>query len=138
MTIGPLNFPCDLYYLVEQDVWARVHEDNTATVGITAHGIHLSGEIYMCRAKDVGVQVEQGRAIAVVELAKAILSVKCPVTGEVVETNPVLASSPEIVHTDPYNSGWIARLRLTNFASDATQLARGTQARAHWETDERE
>lgn len=125
MDFRDVSFPPDLYYLVEHDVWARVEGDGMATVGITALGIKLSGEIYMCRAKAVGSAVEQGRAVAVVELAKAIVSVKSPVTGTVVAANPLLDATPELVHRDPYGEGWIARLSLHDFTVDAPRLVRG-------------
>jgi glycine cleavage system H protein len=47
MMSGELIHPTDLHYLIEHQVWARVHDDGTATVGITALGIQLAGEIYM-------------------------------------------------------------------------------------------
>lgn len=125
MNLHELTFPTDLHYLVEHDVWARLESDGTATVGITSLGIKLSGEIYMCRAKPLGTVVEQGRAIAVVELAKAIVSVKCAVTGTVLAVNPLLDNAPQLVHTDPYGEGWIARLSLNDFERDRTQLAQG-------------
>jgi glycine cleavage system H protein len=129
MNLRDLSFPADLYYLVEHDVWARLEGDGTATVGITALGIKLSGEIYMCRAKPVGTVVEQGRSIAVVELAKAIVSVKCAVTGTVLTVNPRLGEAPHLVHNDPYGEGWIARLSLADFERDRAQLAHGDAAR---------
>ncbi|MBC7996036.1 MAG: glycine cleavage system protein H [Rhizobacter sp.] len=125
MKLDELPFPTDLYYLVEYDVWARLEADGTATVGITALGIKLSGEIYMCRAKPVDTVVTQGRSIAVVELAKAIVSVKSAVTGTVLAVNPLLDDAPQRVHTDPYGEGWIARLALADFERDLAQLARG-------------
>ena len=69
-----LDYPADLHYLIEHQVWARRDPDGLATVGITSLGIALAGEIYMCRAKAVGTTIEQGRSIAVVELAKSIVS----------------------------------------------------------------
>ena len=48
MMAAGLEFPGDLHYLVEHQVWARVEGDGTATVGITALGIAQAGEIYMC------------------------------------------------------------------------------------------
>jgi len=125
MNLHELSFPADLHYLVEHDVWARLEGDGVATVGITTLGIKLSGEIYMCRAKAVGTAVEQGRSIAVVELAKAIVSVKSAVTGEVLFVNPLLDEAPQLVHTDPYGEGWIARLRLADWERDAAQLWHG-------------
>ena len=120
-----LSFPADLHYLIEHDVWVRLDSDGTATVGITALGIKLSGEIYMCRAKPVGSVIEQGRSVAVVELAKAIVSVKCAVSGTVLQANPLLDDSPGLVHHDPYGLGWIARLALSDFERDRPRLVHG-------------
>ena len=125
MNLSEVQFPAELYYLVEHDVWARLEGDGTAVVGITALGIKLSGEIYMCRAKPVGALIEQGRAVAVVELAKAIVSVKSPVAGTVLALNPLLDATPELVHRDPYGDGWIARMSLHDFEADRARLVRG-------------
>ncbi len=125
MNLADLEFPSDLIYLVEHDVWARLAGDGSATVGITALGIQLSGEIYMCRAKPVGSVIDQGRSVAVVELAKAVVSVKSAVSGTVLEVNVALDERPELVHSDPYGSGWIARLALCDVAADLPRLVRG-------------
>lgn len=125
MSAIDLHFPSDLLYHVEHQVWARVDADGTAVVGITALGIRLAGEIYMCRPKSVGSEVEQGRSIAVVELAKSIVSVKSPVRGLVLAVNPRLAEEPELVHSDPYGAGWLARLRLTDLDTDRLALVHG-------------
>ena len=120
-----LSFPADLHYLLEHEVWARLHRDGTATVGITALGIQHSGEIYMCRVKPPGSEIAQGRAVAVVELAKAIVSVKSAVTGTVLAVNPRLGETPELVHRDPYGEGWLARLALRDEAGDLRRLVTG-------------
>jgi glycine cleavage system H protein len=122
-----LAFPADLHYLVEHDVWARLEGAGTAIVGITSLGIKLSGEIYMCRVKPVGSALGQGRSVAVVELAKAIVSVKSAVTGEVLQVNPLLEETPELVHRDPYGDGWLARLALRDFDSDRNHLVQGAE-----------
>jgi glycine cleavage system H protein len=60
-----------------------------------------------------------------VELAKSIVSVKSPVTGTVVDVNATLAEQPERVHEDPYGSGWLARLALTDIEHDRAALVTG-------------
>ncbi len=125
MKAAGLEFPDELHYLVEHQVWARLEGDGTATVGITALGIAQAGEIYMARPKSVDSVVEQGRAIAVVELAKSIVSVKSPVRGTVVAVNERLADAPELVHRDPYGEGWLARVRLADFEADCAALLHG-------------
>ncbi len=121
-----LNHPPELYYLVEHQVWARLQADGaSATVGITELGIALSGEIYMCRPKRVGTELAQGATVAVVELSKSIVAVKTAVSGTIIEINPRLEERPRLVDQDPYGAGWIARLRLSNFSADASQLVHG-------------
>jgi glycine cleavage system H protein len=129
MNVAGCEFPEGLWYHVEHQVWAAVDEGSgVATVGITSMGIRLAGEIYMCRPKLVGVVVEQGRSVAVVELAKSIVSVKSPVSGVVIAVNEALASRPELVHEDPYGAGWIARVRLQAWPAESTALLRGDDA----------
>ena len=128
MNVSGCEFPDALHYHVEHQTWARVEGDGTVTVGITSLGIRLSGEIYMCRPKSVGQVVEQGRSVAVVELAKAIVAVKSPLSGTVVDVNPALASAPELVHVDPYGRGWIARLAPSAWEAERTALVHGEGA----------
>ncbi len=120
-----MDFPAVLYYLIEHQVWARLDGDGSATVGVTALGIRQSGEIFMCRPQRVGKRVEQGRSVAVVELAKSIVSVKSPVTGRVIATNEQLENRPELVHLDPYGNGWVARIEVEDFAADQVRLLHG-------------
>jgi glycine cleavage system H protein len=125
MNVRGFEFPDDLLCLVEHQVWARLDDATHATVGITALGIHLAGEIYMCRPKLVGSLVEQGRSVAVVELAKSIVSVKSPVHGRIVAVNAALAERPQLVHQDPYGAGWIARIELAQLDADRAALLQG-------------
>jgi glycine cleavage system H protein len=125
MKVAGYDFPDELYYLVDDQVWARLLDDGTVKVGITALGIALAGEIYMCRTKPLGAKVEQGRSVAVVELAKAIVSVRSPLSGSVVEVNPLLADDPGLVHREPYGRGWIARIAAADFEADRLALVHG-------------
>ena len=125
MSLNGLVFPPELYYLIEHQVWARLDDDGCATIGITALGIRHSGEIYMCRPKRIGTALAQGESMAVVELSKSVVAVKSPVSGTIVAVNERLEDAPELVHRDPYGAGWIARLRLTDFAADRVALLHG-------------
>lgn len=125
MLIAGCEFPPELWYHVEHQAWALPQRDGSAVVGITALGIKLAGEIYMCRPRSVGSVVEQGRSIAVVELAKSIVSVKSPVRGQVVAVNARLEAAPELMHQDPYGAGWLARVALADWAADTAALLHG-------------
>lgn len=125
MNVLGFDFPDALHYHVEHQVWARPDADGWVAVGITTLGIRLAGEIYMCRPKGVGQVVEQGRSVAVVELAKAIVSVKSPLSGRVVEVNEALAARPELVHGDPYGAGWLVRMEPSAWEVERAALAHG-------------
>lgn len=125
MIAAGFEFPDALYYLVEHQVWARPDADGSVTVGITALGVHLSGEVFMARAKAAGTVVALGQGVAVVELSKSIVSVKCPLGGTVLAVNPLLDGEPERVHRDCYGSGWLARLQPRDWPGDAARLLHG-------------
>jgi glycine cleavage system H protein len=130
MKIAELDFPEELWYLPEWDTWARLDQEGVATVGISSLGIALSGELYMCRPKSKGSELEQGRAIAVVELAKSVVSVKSPLTGVVLEVNPLLEDHPELPFKFPYGDGWLAKVQLTRWDQDQQGLRQGRQIEA--------
>lgn len=129
MMLRGYAFPDELWYLPEWDTWARLESNGEVTVGISSLGVALSGEMYMCRPKSVGSEIEQARSIAVVELAKSVVSVKCPIHGVVVAVNDLLEDKPELPWKDPYGQGWLARLRPTNWDADQSVLRRGEAIR---------
>jgi len=133
MLIHGVEIPEDLLYLVEHQTWARLLPDGTAQVGITALGLKASGEIYMCRPKTVGSALEQGRSMAVVELSKSIVSVKAPLSGQVLRVNERLEDAPELVHRDPYGEGWLLLMQPRLLAQESAALLAGEVARAAME-----
>jgi glycine cleavage system H protein len=108
--------PTDLHYTKDHE-WVRVDED-VATVGITAYAADQLGDIVFVELPDAGRTLDQFATFGVVESVKAVSDLFAPVGGQVVETNPDLAGKPELVNTDPYEGGWMVRLRL----ADASQL----------------
>lgn len=133
MLIAGAELPEDLLYWVEDQTWARLLPDGTAVLGITALGLKASGEIYMCRPKPVGQMLEQGRSMAVVELAKSIVSVKAPLSGQVLRVNEALAAQPELIERDPYGAGWLVEIAPSQLDAERAALPSGAQARAAME-----
>jgi len=104
-----MTIPADLKYTKEHE-WVRL-EDDTATLGISDHAQEALGDIVFVELPELGRVVAPGEAFAVVESVKAVSDVYAPVGGEVIEVNEALESEPEKVNTDPYGSGWIAKLK---------------------------
>jgi glycine cleavage system H protein len=132
-TVKGCNIPDDLYYNVENNVWARREADGTVTVGLTAYAAALAGQIVSCTPKKVGRSVEQNKSAATVESGKWVGPVKAPVAGEVAAVNETAASSPGTINTDPYGSGWLVRLKPANWDADSAGLVTGAEAAAAFE-----
>lgn len=97
--------------------WVRLDGD-VATVGISKHAADALGDVVFVETPDAGKSVSQGDSFAVVESVKAASDVYAPVSGEVVEGNAALASSPETVNADPEGDGWFAKIKV----ADASQV----------------
>jgi len=130
------NIPAGFWLWSEDQTWAQPLSNGHVRVGITALGLRASGEIYMCRPKSVGSEVEQGRSIGVVELSKSIVAVKSPLSGVVVKVNEALEEKPELVHQSPYEAGWLAELAPSRVDAEKPKLVIGEaairEAMARW------
>ena len=107
------DIPSDLRYTKTHE-WVRVMEDGHLEIGITDHAQELMGDMVFVELPEVGASVAGGDEIAVVESVKAASDVYAPVSGEVVEVNAQLADSPETVNQEPYNGGWMFRMRVSD------------------------
>jgi glycine cleavage system H protein len=108
--------PTDLRFTKDHE-WVRLDGDQ-ATIGITAYAADQLGDIVFVELPDLGRALEQFAAFGVIESVKAVSDLFAPLAGEVTETNPALAASPELVNSSPYDEGWIVRVRV----ADATQF----------------
>ncbi len=102
--------PTDLRYTKDHE-WVRVDGDE-ATIGITAYAADQLGDIVFVELPEPARNLEQFAAFGVVESVKAVSDLFAPVSGEVVEANGDLAAKPELVNSDPYDAGWMLRVRL--------------------------
>jgi len=105
------NVPSDLKYAKSHE-WVRVSGD-TATVGITDHAQHELTDVVFVELPEVGRNVKAGEACAVVESVKTASDIYSPISGEVIEVNKTVVENPALVNTDPYNGGWLFKLKLT-------------------------
>ena len=99
-----------LYYN-ETGVWVEV-EGSRARVGLSDFAQQLNGDVAFAQVAPVGTQDSRYRNIGSIETVKAILELPSPVTGRIVEINPDLENSPELINQDPYGKGWMAVLEL--------------------------
>ena len=98
--------------------WINVADANAAVVGITVHAQDALGDVVFVDLPAVGATFAQGDVAGVVESVKAAADVYMPVSGEVVEVNEALRADPSLANSDPLNTGWFFKVKL----SDASQL----------------
>lgn len=127
------EFPEDLYYHVENNVWARKEESGEITVGLTSYACSLAGQIVSYTPKKAGKEVKKDKSCATVESGKWVGPAKAPVAGEITATNPAVAAKPGLINDDPYGEGWLVRFKPSDWDADAADLLTGSEALAAYE-----
>lgn len=93
--------------------WINI-EGDIATIGITQYAADALGELVYVELPEINSNYDKGDAFAVVESSKSASDVYLPISGEVVEINETLTSQPELINSDPFNEGWIVKVKISN------------------------
>ncbi len=107
-----MDFPEELKYSKEH-IWVRV-EGNRAVIGITDYAQEELGSITAVELPDVGDELEQQDSFGSIEARKTVAELYAPLSGTVLEVNEELGDSPELLNEDPYDSGWIVVLNISD------------------------
>ena len=111
------QIPAELLYTKDHE-WLKASNDGTAIVGITDYAQESLGDITFVEFPEVGETFGSGETFGVVESVKAASDLYMPVDAEILEINESVDSSPELLNGDPYEAGWLLKIKLT----DASQL----------------
>ena len=110
----------------EELLFAKTHEwvavadeggEKIATLGISAYAIEALTDLVYIDLPAVGKQVEAGQPFCEVESVKAVSDIYSPVDGEVTAVNDALPDALETLNSDPYDAGWIAKIKISDEAS---------------------
>ena len=112
-----MKIPSNLKYTKDHE-WIRV-EGEEAVIGITDFAQGELGDIVFLEIETVGETLEQEEVFGTVEAVKTVSDLFMPVSGEVLEVNPELEATPELVNKDPYGKGWLIKIAI----KDVSQLA---------------
>ncbi|MGB0413122.1 MAG: glycine cleavage system protein GcvH [Coraliomargarita sp.] len=107
------ELPQNLLYTSDHE-WVRLNDDGTAVVGITGYAQESLGDITFVEFPEVGASFEKGDTFGVVESVKAASDLYMPVDAEVLEINEDADSSPELLNQDPYEAGWLLKIRISS------------------------
>ncbi|MFA6127616.1 MAG: glycine cleavage system protein GcvH [Bacteroidales bacterium] len=120
-----MNVPKDLKFTQDHE-WIRV-EGDFAFVGVTDYAQSNLGDIVFLEIETIGETLDKGEAFGNIEAVKAVEELYMPVSGEVLEINPALEVSPEVVNKDPYGDGWMIKIKV----KDAAELSALLDAAAY-------
>lgn len=108
-----MEFPEELRYTKEHE-WALDEGGGRVRVGITDYAQDALGDVVYVDVPETGTQVRAGEAFGEVESTKSVSDVYSPVSGVVMERNPLLEERPELVNEDPYGEGWMIVVQMSD------------------------
>ena len=114
--------PDERFYSKDHE-WVKDRGDGTALIGITDYAQEMLTDIVFVELPPVGKKLAAGEPLAVVESVKSVSDVYAPVGCEVVEVNTELEGAPELINSDAFGAGWIAKVRPDDAAELGTLLA---------------
>lgn len=95
----------------EEHEWLKF-DGNIVTLGITDFAQNSLGDVVYVELPEVGTVVDAGESIGNIESVKAVSEIYCPVAGEVIDINKTLEEEPETVNTEPYDNGWMVKIKV--------------------------
>lgn len=107
-----MNIPSDLLYSNDHE-WVKL-DDEIATIGITDFAQRELGDIVYIEIETVGDVLEREQVFGTVEAVKTVSDLFMPLSGEVLEFNTELEDTPEAVNDEPYESGWMIKIKMDN------------------------
>ncbi len=107
--------PKDILYSKSHE-WIKDNGDGTVTVGITDHAQDSLGDIVFVELPELGDKLAAEEEFGVVESVKAASDLYMPVSGSIVSINEDLEDSPETINDDPYEEGWMIKVKLDDVA----------------------
>ncbi len=112
-----MNIPNNLKYTKEHE-WVLI-EGNIGTIGVTDYAQGELGDVVYIDIDPSLSEVKKGESIGTIEAVKTVSDIYSPFSGKVVELNESLKDSPEFVNSDPYGTGWMIKVDV----SDASELS---------------
>jgi len=102
--------------------WMQPEAPNRVRIGLTDYLQQRSGDVAFASVQPVGSKVLTGEKLADVETIKAMVELPSPVSGTVVEVNPALDTTPELINQDPYDKGWLAVIETASWDTERATL----------------
>jgi len=115
-----MNFPATLRYTKDHE-WVSL-EGNIATVGITDFAQDALGDVVFVDIDTIGRDLKAEDIFGTVDSVKSVSDLFLPLSGKVLEINPLINKNPDLVNSDPYGDGWMVKVEVTNPADFETLM----------------
>ncbi|MFD8259932.1 glycine cleavage system protein GcvH [Streptomyces griseoluteus] len=112
-----MSNPQQLSYSKEHE-WLSAAEGGASTVGITEHAANALGDVVFVQLPEVGAQVTAGESCGELESTKSVSELYSPVSGEITEINQDVVDDPSLVNSEPFEGGWLFKVRVAEQPAD--------------------
>jgi glycine cleavage system H protein len=116
-----MNIPADLLYTKDHE-WLRI-EGDMGYVGITDFAQSELGDIVFIEIETMGETLGKEEVFGTIEAVKTVSDLFMPIGGEILEINPTLEESPEVVNKDPYGEGWMVKIKIKDLSEKEDLLS---------------
>jgi len=107
-----MNIPSNLHYTKDHE-WININND-VATIGITDYAQSELGDIIFIEFPNIGDELNSQDTMGTIEAVKTVADLFAPINGTIIEINKLLEDFPENINNDPYDSGWIVKIKMHN------------------------
>jgi glycine cleavage system H protein len=107
-----MNVPANLHYTKDHE-WLRV-EGDSAYAGVTDFAQSELGDIVFIEIETLGETLKKEEVFGTIEAVKTVSDMFMPVSGEIVEVNPAITDTPDVINKDPYGKGWMIKIKMSD------------------------
>lgn len=112
-----MSYPSELKYTKEHE-WVKLESDGTYTIGITSYALDQLGDVVFLELPDVNTDFEEGDSFGTIESTKTVSDLYMPTSGKITSTNSDITENLESLSKDPYEGGWLVKIKPVSDASD--------------------
>jgi glycine cleavage system H protein len=116
-----MNVPGELKYTKDHE-WIRI-EGDLAYAGITDFAQGELGDIVFVEIETVGETLDKEDVFGTIEAVKTVSDLFMPLSGEILEVNPLIEESPDVVNKDPYGRGWMVKIKIADPSEAGAMLS---------------
>jgi glycine cleavage system H protein len=104
-----------------EGMWVK-QAGSQVRIGLSDYVQQRSGDVAFTEVRPAGETVQFGEEVATMETIKVNISLPSPVSGKIIEVNPVMSTAPETINQDPYEAGWLAVIEAADWEADKARL----------------